>query len=319
MRIVRFQWKTVFLLFLLSQSQILRAQSNVTAKIKFLSDTIALGYPTPLLMSISHPKNQIIAFPDSAKDFLPWELKSKEVFTTITSDRVSVDSVKYYVITWEVDSIQHFQLPYYVISGKDTNKLMSNFDSVIFRPRIPNDPQKIKDLSVKNVDYYAPISDKLNWFAISIVIVLFLTLMFLTLVYMNKPMKKWWIKYNLKKEFGKVKKSLEILDKKQLSEIAYLNEMNKIWKNYLSSVWNQNFRALTTAEMSEYFQESSALSNDEVHVINRMNSFSDIGNYVGAQLSMSEVKELKTSTIKILKSAFAQKIENAIETKFPKK
>lgn len=319
MRIVSFQWKIVFLLFLLSQSQILRAQSKTTAKIKFLSDTIAVGYPTPLLMSISHPKNQIIAFPDSAKDFLPWELKSKEVFTTKTNDGISVDSVKYYVMTWEVDSIQYFRLPYYVISGKDTNRLMSNSDSVIFRPRIPNDPQKIKDLSVKNVDYYAPISDKLNWLVISIVIVLFLTLMFLTLVYMNKPMKKWWIKYNLKKEFGKVKKSLELLDKKQLSEVAYLNEINKIWKNYLSSVWNQNFRALTTAEMSKYFQESAVLSNDEVHIINRMNSLSDIGNYVGAQLSMNEVKELKTSTVKILESAFAQKIENAIETKFPKK
>ena len=65
---------------------------EVIVKGTFRSDSIMIGKPVAYSLTASYPRDLQILFPDSTYDFTPYELDSKEYFTTRTPEMFSSTS-----------------------------------------------------------------------------------------------------------------------------------------------------------------------------------------------------------------------------------
>lgn len=64
-------------------------------KAGFVEEEIRIAENVHFWMSIKHPKNIQLVFPDSTHSFTPFEYVNKQYFTTKTTDSISIDSAVY--------------------------------------------------------------------------------------------------------------------------------------------------------------------------------------------------------------------------------
>jgi hypothetical protein len=110
---------------------------NVRVEGTFLDDSITIGVPTPYLLKAVYPKNDQVLYPDSTFDFTPFELFEKAYFNSVLRDSMIVDSVVYYLTSFEIEPVQYNQLPVFQISGADSIIYLPEKDSVFLKEMVP--------------------------------------------------------------------------------------------------------------------------------------------------------------------------------------
>ena len=94
-------------------------------------------------MTARYSRDLSIIFPDSLFNFSPFEFEGKEYYTTKTDSTESLDSVVYYLSTFEIDSIQYLSLPIFQMKGKDTLRYFTTRDSVFLVELIQQLPDSV--------------------------------------------------------------------------------------------------------------------------------------------------------------------------------
>src|SRR6187399_1721849 len=102
-----------------------------------------IGKPVAFSLTASYPRDLQILFPDSAYNFAPYELESKEYFPTHTPDSLSYDSVVYYLTSYEVDSMQFMRLPVFVTHPGDCTEVWSPLDTIYFNHLVAAVPDTV--------------------------------------------------------------------------------------------------------------------------------------------------------------------------------
>lgn len=243
--------RKILLILFLCGPIALQAQ-QINPKGKFLTDSIKLGMEIRYTLSIRYPQELDVVFPDSIYNYAPFEFERKKYFPTKTDSLYSYDSAVYYLTTFEVDSVQHLQLPIYIVSGGDSMAFYPATDSVILQHIVADIPDtvNVEDLALKENTSYLPLSLQFNYPYLIIGIILFVIISLLILIIFGKRIRKWWKLRRLKKRYKYYKEQFEkIINNPQHNKPEVVLEAVSVWKKYLEKISDRPYRQLTTKEI----------------------------------------------------------------------
>lgn len=252
--------KFIYCFFFLTLSFSLIAQVQI--KIHWLEDSIALGKPTPLSLSIRYPMGYAIIFPDSTKDFTPFELNSKKYFPTQFEKDYAIDSVIYYITSFEIDSVQKIQLPVGYVFKLDTTFLKSETANIPFQRKVYNFSTKTPYLFNSQL-FEIPIQP--NYAAWIGFIILLGVFTFLSFVLFKKKILQWIVLLKIQKEWKNVQKQIEMIF--QYSDVQKLiYELNLLWKNYLGIQDSIQPVSLTSKEFQLWIHSFNFIENKTLFI-----------------------------------------------------
>lgn len=236
--------------------------SQVQSKIAWLSDSIALGNPTPLSFTVRYPVGYSVIFPDSSKDFAPFELHSKRYFPTQIDDSYAKDSVIYFLRTLQIDSIQKLQLPYAYVFKLDTTYSKSEVVFIPFQRKVFKYSGKTSYLRATSL-YEVPIQPSYAlWLGIALVFLLITSLLFM---FFRKKIAQWWALLRAYKEWRFVQKQLDrVFENSDTQKLIY--ELNFLWKSYLGAQDAIQPVSLTSKEFQAWIANVPALENKQLFI-----------------------------------------------------
>jgi hypothetical protein len=121
----------------------LALSQNVEVRSRFLADSLKIGETFGFSVTAVHPRSTNILYPDSSYSFNPFEFNRREYFPTVTKDSISYDSAVYYLASYEIDSIQVFRMPVYVLQGSDCTAVFGAADSIILKQLVAHVPDSV--------------------------------------------------------------------------------------------------------------------------------------------------------------------------------
>lgn len=223
---------------------------DITVKGYFMSDSIKIGEPAPYVLTALYSRKKQVLFPDSTYDFSPYELYRKEYFPTSTKDTLLFDSAVYHILSFEIDPLQRFSLPVYLIQGRDSITFQSSIDSVFLIELIPETYDTLK--LIENTSLIElPVLFNYPYFLIGAGTLIVLVV--LILVIFGKTIRRKIKLYRLKKkhlrfldEFNTYIREVREKDEKEVIEQGFF-----FWKKYMEGLDQKPYTKLTTREIKE--------------------------------------------------------------------
>jgi hypothetical protein len=247
---------------------------GVTATLTARDKQVQIGRPFEVELSVRHPERTIVVFPDSAKDFKPYEVQSGKSIPTATNEGISEDRKIYKLYTWEIDSVQRLQFPVRYLDAKgDTAILLSNEVSVEFLPMIPAFSDTLK---VKVITNLAEIREPVNWLAWGIIACSFLLIVFIIMVVFSKPIRKWFKRMRIEREFKRHLGQLEVLRALGGDPMKFYPGLNKVWRNYFDRQWSRALGSMTTLELREALPDLQVLDDQDRNALERLSQTTDM-------------------------------------------
>lgn len=239
------------LLLLLATSDMYAQENTLRPKGRFLTDTAEVGRPVQYALSIRHPAELDIYFPDSTFDFSPFEFLNKEVFTTQTDDRGSLDSAVYTLVSFEVSSFKGFRLPIFVQQqAADSVRMYAPYDTLFTNLVVP---EVADTTSVRPFLRPFSLPGTINYAYFLFVGLLLVFLLWLIYWFLGERIIQQWellLMYRRHREFlrtfGKLRKP--VLDKMAPQDTE---KVLVIWKNYLQRIEQKPYATYTTREIIE--------------------------------------------------------------------
>jgi len=127
---------------------------------RFQTDSIELGRPIDYSLSYHHNPSAEVFFPDTTYNFYPFEIIRRNIFQTLTTNGVSIDSVVYTLVTFEITKNQKLGLPIYVLSKRDCTMVYSLTDSVFLKEMIKT---SVDSLQLKTDTKLLVLSQQVNY------------------------------------------------------------------------------------------------------------------------------------------------------------
>lgn len=190
-------------------------------------------------------ENDVI-FPDSLFDFKPFEINYRKYYTTRSDSTQSLDSVVYYLSTFEIDSVQYLQLPVYLVDEYDSTEMLPNLDSIVLRhvvTTLPDSVAVIENTTFRKV----PLAFNYPYFTAAIII-LFIATLVIYYSFGNKIKKQVQI-FFLGKRHKKFVKGFEWeLQKESLKVEKLVAE----WKRYLERLEGVPYSKYTSKEIIKH-------------------------------------------------------------------
>ena len=233
--------KYLILLFLLINVAARGQQIRPFAE--FAKDSIQIGEEVPYTLWVRYPRSQDVIFPDSLYNFSPFEIVKRDYFTTKTDSTESLDSVIYYLSTFEIDTVQYLQLPIYLVNEFDSIELRSNLDSIILQHVVTTIPDSVSVLV--NTEYQkVPLAFNYPYFTAGIIILIIVGVI-IFIVFggkIKRAIQVYWISRRHKKFLAGFR------DQINAQEIAVEKTLGS-WKVYLEKLESKPFTKLTTKEI----------------------------------------------------------------------
>ncbi len=221
---------------------------DVSIKGLFLQDTIKIGEEVPYSLSVLYPRTLNIIFPDSIHDFQSFEYHSREYFQTISDSSLSLDSVIYYLSTFEIDTVQYLQLPIYIQQEEDCVAVYTSPDSINLYHIIRQMPDSVK---LKENTLFFKISDRFNYPVFMLVLGFLLLLTLGGLLFFGKRLSRW-IRILLMRRKHKRFVNRFYLKLGALRDNRAGIDPEEIlgdWKKYMEKLEREPYTKLTTKEL----------------------------------------------------------------------
>ncbi|MEM7550107.1 MAG: hypothetical protein AAF363_10545 [Bacteroidota bacterium] len=241
----------LFLLLLLAivYSTIQTKAQEIKPKGYFIEDSIKIGKPIPFSLSVSYPEELQVLLPDSLYDFSPYELDKKVYFPSRLNDSLILDSVIYYLVSFEIDPVQKLKLPVYIPQSSDSIEIFSEEDSVLLVELIT----MVSDtLSLKENTAYQDVNLFFNYpylvLGIGVLIIVFLIIF---LVF-GKSIKRRYLMSKMKKRhlkflelFNNAIRKIRDSGDDELIESSLVD-----WKSYMEILDKKPYQKWTTKELA---------------------------------------------------------------------
>jgi hypothetical protein len=235
---------------ILAQNQPQAGWQGIQPAGKFLSDSIKIGYPVGYSLSLKHPADMEVIFPDSSYQFPGFEWIGKEYFPTRTTESGSLDSVVYTFTSFNLDSIQSLALPIYIITQTDCTAVFARPDSVYLQSMLSSSPDS---LAPKTNLAYVPVRTYYNYgYTLLIVAGIALVLLLINIAF-GKRIRRLIKLYAISREHSQFRSAFDRFTKNVQADNAVGNVENAVilWKNYMESLENKPFSTYTTKEIIE--------------------------------------------------------------------
>ena len=250
--------KIGFILALVIGSSALLKAQEVNIEGRFQTDSVKIGVPIPYTLKAEYPREWNVIFPDSLFNFSPFEYERKDYFTTRSNDSISVDSVVYYLSTFEIDSIQFLRLPVFQVRKKDSIRHYTELDTVLLIELIETLPDSIQ---LKENTAYLNVPTEFNYpyfiIGLSILVIVVIAII---IIFGGRIRKAWQIR-QLNKRYQKfVLKFDEAVAIAKLQEtINAISNIVSVWKKYLEKLERAPYTKLTTKELHSLFDNNQEL------------------------------------------------------------
>jgi hypothetical protein len=220
----------------------------------FLKDQVKVGEEVPYAFSLRYPSNLEVLFPDSTYNFFPFELNRKVYFPTRTDSTLNIDSVVYYLATFEVDSTQYLRVPVFVIMNGDSMVVFSEPDSIVLIQvvkEISKNPQLKEDTGL------VPVKRAFNYPVFLLVLGVVLIAGIFIAVFYGKRLYRAWLIFRLRRGHNRVTKRFfdMIRDVGSNNPSVQLEHVLAVWKQYMEKLEQKPFAKMTTREITQLYTE----------------------------------------------------------------
>ena len=237
---------------------------EVQVRSRFLADSLRIGEKVQFSVTATYPRGVNILYPDSTYSFNPFEFESKEYFATKTVDSLSYDSVVYYLTSYEVDSIQVFRMPVYVLQANDCTTVFGVADSIFLKEMVNHVPDSVtaNQLPLKTNTSYLNVSWLFNYpIAVYVVasVVIILTIAWLVF---GKRIRRYFKLKRLNKDHDDfLHRFAEALQQVQ-SEFTSMNAETAlvIWKKYMERLEQKPYTKYSSREILRILHDSNLSS-----------------------------------------------------------
>lgn len=244
--------------------------AQVTVRSGFIPDSVMIGDEVAYYLTATYPKKLQLLFPDSTHIYQPFEFQKKYYFSTQTRDSISYDSAVYSLSTYEVDLVQHLQLPVYVLHPQDCTIVLSSRDSVFLKELVTNsvpDTLKAENLPLVSNTAYTPVDWLVNYPLLSYLAGGLLLLSLVGWLVFGKRIRKYFVLKRLRKQHEVFVKSfneqVDVL--KQHFSPQQAEQVLSKWKHYMESLDTKPYTKLTTKETVTLLQNKTL--GDYLHAL----------------------------------------------------
>ncbi|HMJ68950.1 MAG TPA: hypothetical protein VK508_08645 [Cyclobacteriaceae bacterium] len=253
--------KLRFIAFLILIIPTLGWSQNIQVRSRFLADTLKIGEKVPFAVTARYPRKVNILYPDSSYSFNPFELEGKEYFPTVTRDSISYDSAVYYLTSYEVDSIQMFRMPVYVLQGRDCTVVFGVTDSIVLKQLVNHVPDSVsaEKLPLKTDTRYLDVSWLFNYRLANYIIAALVVIGVVVWLVFGKRIKRYFILKRLNKahvdflhRFADAQHQLQGDFSTMKAETALV-----IWKRYMENLEERPFTKYSSKEILRLLEDKN--------------------------------------------------------------
>lgn len=240
----------LFSLFLFVQTEANAQHVKVAGG--FFSDSLKIGERTAFYLASKHPSNLIVLFPDSAFKFNTFEYESRKYFATKTKDSISVDSVVYYLTTFELDEEQTLQLPVYVVNEQDCTSYLSATDTIHLIQLVKEMPDSVSidKLPLRETTAYQDVNLQFNYVILLICVGVLVILSVLAWLLFGKQISRYFITKRLQKNHSQFTETYNRITRELSSafSVPTAETALALWKKYMEQLEAKPYTKLTTRE-----------------------------------------------------------------------
>lgn len=229
---------------------------------QFMKDTVKIGEPIAYSLSLKYPRGLDVVFPDSLYDFSPYELTNKEYFPTRSNDSVSYDSAVYYLMTFEIDTVQTLALPVFILSSSDSTPVYATTDTVILQQLVKEIPDSVNAEAAPLIENtsYINVETQFNYPYLIIGVAILLAALTVVYILFGKSIRRYFRARKLTKDYYQFDGRYSQL----LSREATQKNAEKLlltWKRYLEKLESHPFTKFTTKEILK-LSETQPIENE---------------------------------------------------------
>lgn len=234
---------------------------QVNVRSRFLADSLKIGEKIPFSVTATYPSRVNILYPDSTYSFNPFEFESKQFFPTRSIDSLSYDSVVYYITSYEIDSIQMFRMPVYVLQGADCTAVYGVTDSIFLKQLVEHVPDSInaQQLPLKVNTKYLNVSWLFNYpIAIYVGVTLVVIAVVVWFVF-GKRIRRYFILKRLNRDhteflhkYGDALQEMQTGYSSNKAETALV-----IWKKYMESLEQKPYTKYSSREILRLLNDNN--------------------------------------------------------------
>jgi hypothetical protein len=218
----------------------------------FLEDSLKIGQPVRYTLSMQYPEEMDIVFPDSLYNFAPFELSRKEYFPTRTQAGISYDSAIYYLMSFEIDTVQILTLPIYRLTLEDSIPMMPPADTIYLQQLVTEIPDSVALEAMpllENTDYLQ-VDYEFNYPYFFIGLTIFVIVAFGIFIFYGKSIHNKIKAYRLQKRHNRFLTRFDLLTAEEPKDLPkHAEEVVVVWKEYLEKLEPWPYRTLTTREL----------------------------------------------------------------------
>ena len=212
---------------------------------KFQTDSIELGRPISYALSYHHNPSAEVFFPDTTYNFYPFEIINREIFPTATTNGISLDSVIYTLVTFDITKNQKLGLPIYLLSKRDCTAVYSLADSVFLKEMIKT---SVDSLQLKTDTKLLTLSQQVNYPKILTYILGLLGIALIIYAFFGRFIRKQYTLFL----FGRRHKDFQVNYKKitrsTLDDVT-IGKALVLWKKHLEWLEKRPYTSYTTKEI----------------------------------------------------------------------
>lgn len=223
-------------------SEICYAQKPVG---KFQTDSIELGRPIDYTLSFHHNPAAEVFFPDTTYNFYPFEIIRRNIFQTSTTNGVSVDSVVYTLVTFDITKTQKLSLPVYLLTKRDCTAVFSQPDSVFLKEMIKTG---VDSLQVKPQTNLMALSQQVNYPQIFTYLLGILGLVLLIYALFGRYIRKQYKLFLFSRRHKDFQANYKKLSRATLDDVT-IGKALVLWKTHLEWLEKRPYTSYTTKEI----------------------------------------------------------------------
>ena len=223
---------------------------------RFSRQEIAIGQPLDYELRYEHAPGEEVVFPDSLARFAPFEYVGRTWQPTHTRHGRSLDRTVYHLRTFSLAATQSLQLPVLVLRGSDTLRQLPPIAQVRLRRTAPLlDAAAATPPALRQDLRQLPLAPVFNYpFWLAGLAGLLALAAGVTAIFGRRWRRGYSLYKRRKNHVYFLTQFARHAERFALSRSAPVVErVVVLWKNYLSSLEDNNLNSLTTKELVEHF------------------------------------------------------------------
>ncbi len=209
------------------------------------TDSIELGRPIDYALSYHHNPSAEVFFPDTTYNFYPFEIIRRNIFQTLTTNGVSIDSVIYTLVTFEITKNQKLGLPIYVLSKRDCTMVYSLTDSVFLKEMIKT---SVDSLQLKTDTKLLVLSQQVNYPKILTYILGILGVVFIIYALFGRFIRKQYTLFLFSRRHVDFLANYKKFTRSTLDDVT-IGKTLVLWKKHLEWLERRPYTSYTTKEI----------------------------------------------------------------------